>query len=313
MGKSPPDRVSFKTLTSCSSAADQALSFDVITANGDYVTANSQQNPDLFWGLKGGGPASFAVILSATFKTFPETRAAGATMYVNSTRTTNETLFWEAVRIFHSHANDFVDNGLYVYFTVAPLSLRVRPWVAINQTAAQLDAILAPLKTELTAAGVPFENTPARDYNTFFDLYLDLFEDESAGAPMLTSGWMFGRQDVEENNDGIIQAFKTAISPRADLVNKGYMVGHLWNAGYGLPTPNSATNPRFRNASDLILYLVPLPPNATLAQKADLEDVLSNTLDRTMREAGPNGAAYINEVSEIELPCLKNGDKQEEY
>lgn len=267
------------------------------------MTANAENNPHLFWALKGGGPATFAVVVSATFKTFPEMRAAGATMYINSTRVTNETLFWEGVRIFHRHANTFVDAGMYVYFTIGPLSLRVRPWVALNQTAAQLDAILAPMKNELAVAGVPFENTPANEYATFFDLYMDLFEDESGGAPTLTSGWMFSRRDVADNNDGIIEAFKTALSPRPDLTNKGYMVGHLWNAGYGMPVPNSATNPRFRDASDLILYLLPLPANATIAQKADVQDVLSNTLDKAMMEAGPHGCAYVNEVTPRRNHC----------
>ncbi|KAK1752608.1 6-hydroxy-D-nicotine oxidase [Echria macrotheca] len=281
-------------------AADNALSFDVITADGEYVTANAKENPDLFWALKGGGPAAFAVVVSATFKTFPEMRSAGATLYINSTHVTNETLYWEGVRIFHSHANSFVDAGLYVYFTITPLTLRVRPWVAFNQTAAGLDAILAPFKADLTAAGIPFENTPAKEYTTFFDLYIDLFEDESGGTPMLTSGWMFSRQDIAANNDGIITAFKKAISPREDLVNKGYMVGHLWNAGYGVPVPNSATNPRFRDAANLILYNLPVPTNATLEQKADIEDLLANTLDRTMRATGPKGCAYINEADPLQ-------------
>ena len=215
-------------------------------------------------------------------------------------------MFWEGVRIFHSYANHFNDHGLYVYFSVGPMSMRVRPFVAVNQTAAQLDAILAPVKADLTAAGVPFENTPARDYNTFFDLYLDLFEDESAGAPTLTSGWMFGKQDVANNNTGIISAFKTALSPRADLTNKGYMVGHLFNAGHGMPVADSATHPRFRSSADLILYLLPLPANATLAQKADIQDVLTNTLDKAMHAAGPNGAAYINEADPYQANWQNN-------
>jgi hypothetical protein len=35
--------------------ADNVLSFDAITAKGEYVTANAAENPDLFWALKGGG------------------------------------------------------------------------------------------------------------------------------------------------------------------------------------------------------------------------------------------------------------------
>jgi len=284
-------------------AADNALSFDVITADGEYVTANAKENSDLFWALRGGGPAAFGVVVSATFRTFPEARSAGATLYLNSTGIgTNETLLWEGIRIFHRHSNAFVDAGLYALFTIAPLRLRVRPWVAFNKTAAQLDTILAPMKTELKKAGVPFEDTPAREYPTLYDLYLDLFEDESGNnAPMLTSGWMFSRRDVAENNDGIVEAYKKAISPRADFVDKGYMVGHLWNAGYGVSKDKgseSAVNPRFRDASDLILYNLPLPNNvtATIAEKDDLQALMAS-LDQTMMKAGPYGAAYINEVS----------------
>ncbi|KAK4222438.1 6-hydroxy-D-nicotine oxidase [Podospora fimiseda] len=278
-------------------AADHALSFDVITANGKLVTADEKTNSDLFWALKGGGPGTYGVVLSASFKTFAERPSAGATMYINSTLTTNITLFWEGVRIFHSHANYFVDRGLYVYFTVAPGSLRVRPFVAFNQTSVQLEEILEPLKADLTAAGIPFYSGPTLQYASFFDLYLDLFEDESGGPPMLTSGWMFGREDIDNNNDGIIEAMKTAISPREDLIDKGYMVGHLFGAGHNpQPAGISATNPRFRTASDLLLYLVPLPTDATLVQKADLQNVLANTIDRAMRDAAPNGLAYINEA-----------------
>ncbi|KAK4201358.1 6-hydroxy-D-nicotine oxidase [Triangularia verruculosa] len=278
-------------------AADTALSFDVITADGRFVTADEQTNPDLFWALKGGGPGTYGVVVSASFKTFAERHSAGATLYINSTLTTNATVFWEGVRIFHGLANYFVDNGLYVYFSIGPGSLRVRPFVAFNQTSAQLEAVLAPLKADLTAAGVPFYSAPAVQYSSFFDLYLDLFEDESAGPPTLTSGWVFGRADVDNNNDGIVEAMKTAISPRADLVNQGYMVGHLFGAGHNpQPAGISATNPRFRTASDLLLYLIPLPTDATLAQKADMQNVLAHTVDRAMMEAAPNGCAYVNEA-----------------
>ncbi|KAK0740040.1 isoamyl alcohol oxidase [Schizothecium vesticola] len=277
-------------------AADNALSFDVLTADGRFVKADSHHNPDLFYGLKGGGPGNYGVVLSATFKTFAERPSAGAEMYINATLTTNSTLFWEGVRIFHSHANDFVDAGLYVYFTVGPGSMRVRPFVAFNKTAAELNAIVAPLFAELTAAGVPFWTRPARQYATLYDLYLDLFEDESAGPPNLTSGWVIAAEDIENNNDGIMGAFQTAISPRADLANKGYMVGHLFGAGHNVPAGLSATNPRFRASSNLMLYLLPVPVNATLAEKADLQNVLQNTVDKGFQDASPHGCAYVNEA-----------------
>ncbi|KAL3445133.1 FAD-binding domain-containing protein [Aspergillus insuetus] len=53
-------------------AADNALEFTVVTAEGDIVVANKDQNPDLFWALRGGGGGTFGVIIDVTIRTFPD-------------------------------------------------------------------------------------------------------------------------------------------------------------------------------------------------------------------------------------------------
>jgi len=45
-----------------------------------------------------------------------------------------------------------------------------------------------------------------------------------------------------------------------------------------------------------MLYFLPLPTGATLAEKADIQDLLSNTVHKAMRDASPNGCAYVNEA-----------------
>jgi hypothetical protein len=108
------------------------------------------------------------------------------------------------------------------------------------------------------------------------ELYLDLYNDERAETPSLTGGWMFRRPDIAKHNDAIIGAIKTALSPRVDLVDKGYIVGHLFGVGYGvLVTQASLTaiNSHFKNATDLLLYNLPVPPDATLAQEADTNQI----------------------------------------
>ena len=213
-----------------------------------------------------------------------------------SISTTDEDLFWEGVRLFHSQSNHFVDNGLYVYFELGALFFSVKPFVAVNQTAEELETILAPLVEGLEEAGVPHE-LEYSEYDSFYELYIDLFDDEAAGGSLLTGGWLFTHQDVEENNDGIVEAFQTVVSPREDLANQGFMVGHMWDAGFGRPESNSATHPLFRKASDFIITTLNVPVGASIEEKADYQDVLTNTMDEALREAGKHGCSYVNEVS----------------
>ena len=46
---------------------DQLISVDVVTANGDFVKANAKENPDLFWGLRGGG-GNFGIVTDFEFR-----------------------------------------------------------------------------------------------------------------------------------------------------------------------------------------------------------------------------------------------------
>ena len=48
-------------------ACDNVRSIDLVTADGKFVTANAQQNKDLFWGLRGGG-GNFGVATSFEFR-----------------------------------------------------------------------------------------------------------------------------------------------------------------------------------------------------------------------------------------------------
>ncbi|KAJ0160539.1 putative FAD-linked oxidoreductase [Colletotrichum tanaceti] len=279
--------------------ADNALEFEAVTADGEFVRANAAENADLFFGLKGGGPSTYAVVTSVTFRTYVEEKAAGGVLYINGTHTDDPALFWESVRIFHKWSNHFVDNGLYAYYELFNLDFKVRPFVAVGKTQAELDDILRPMLDELRAAGVSFDSW-TKAYDTFHHLYTDLFRAKSAGLHVANGGWTFSHADVDKRNDQIVDAFRTVVSPREDLQGSGFIIGHLWNAGHGWPESNSATHPVFRNATDFVISFLPIPYGASLETKADLWGVLTNIQDEALRQAGPEGCAYVNEVTDIQ-------------
>jgi FAD/FMN-containing dehydrogenase len=49
---------------------DQLLSVDLITANGEFVKASASENPDLFWGVRGGG-GNFGIVTEFEFRLNP--------------------------------------------------------------------------------------------------------------------------------------------------------------------------------------------------------------------------------------------------
>ena len=278
--------------------ADNVLSFDAITAEGEFVTANAKENPDLFWALKGGGPGSFAVVTSITVKTFPEVPTAGVTININSTHTNDTELFNKGVSIFINQSNHFSNLGMFVYFEQGPGPgrLKIAPIVGPNMNATQLRNAVEPLFTQLDAAKVPYD-THFRAFPTFFEFYIDMFEDEPPSPQSVVGGRLFTQRDISENSQKISHALISAS-------NNGLNVGHVVNPGKGAPVVDNAIHPKWRNASIFVITNVLMNGTEPWAVKKEREAFNTNVVGQMLREAGPHGASYVNEVSHTNLSLM---------
>ncbi|KAH6907005.1 FAD binding domain-containing protein [Coprinopsis sp. MPI-PUGE-AT-0042] len=263
-------------------AADQALSFEVVTADGVFRTANAVENPDLFWALRGGGPSTFAAIISVTVKTFPEIPTAGVVLTLSGFNVENS---WKAFGAFHNLANRWVENGMFVYYEMFSGFFSVRPFVGPNMNAAKINQVLQPLYDQLRSQNIQY-TAQVKEYQTFFDLYIDLFQDESAGANSLVGGRVFTRQDIAQRGNEIVAAYRRS--------NAG-IVGHIVGPGFGAPNVDNAIHPGWRNASSFSITSVNLPNQYTYAQLVQAERQLTTEVDGPLVAASPNGLSYVNE------------------
>lgn len=180
---------------------------------------------------------------------------------------------------------------MFVYYELFPGSLNIQPFVGPNMNAAKIRQVVKPLIDQLNRDAIPHDLV-VKDFPSFFELYIDLFADEAAGANMLVGGRIFPKQDIRANGDGIVDAIRKSLS-----ASQGGMIGHIVGPGIGAPVVDNAVHPTWRNAASFSISILNMPTNATLAEKAVAQKLLTEQVDGPLRKASPNGAAYVNEVS----------------
>lgn len=95
--------------------SDSLLSVDVVLADGRFVKASSTQNPDLFWGIRGGG-GNFGIVTSFEFQLQPLGPEVMAGLILYPFEDAREVL--EFYREFTAHAPD--ELGTLAVLRIAP-------------------------------------------------------------------------------------------------------------------------------------------------------------------------------------------------
>jgi hypothetical protein len=133
-------------------AADSVVRAEVVTADGESVVASAQEEPDLFWALRGGGP-NFGVVTSLEFALYPVANVYAGMAFYGIDRARQILSFY---RDWAPTEPDEATSAVTVLRMPAapqlPESLRGRRVVSIRALSLDDGAALGPL---LSAAGDP--------------------------------------------------------------------------------------------------------------------------------------------------------------
>src|SRR6478736_5256556 len=99
----------------CGLTIDNLISADLVLADGSFVKANGDENPDLFWAIRGGG-GNFGVVTSFTFKLHPIDTIYGGPMLYELSETA-DVMKW--YRDLIPTAPDDL-TGFFAFLTVPP-------------------------------------------------------------------------------------------------------------------------------------------------------------------------------------------------
>ncbi|HYH89984.1 MAG TPA: FAD-binding oxidoreductase [Solirubrobacteraceae bacterium] len=94
---------------------DSLLAADVVLADGTLVTASEEQNPELFWALRGGG-GNFGVVTSFVFRAHPVAEIIGGPTLWTMDRAAEVLRFYD--EFMKTAPRDL--NGFFAFLTVPP-------------------------------------------------------------------------------------------------------------------------------------------------------------------------------------------------
>jgi FAD/FMN-containing dehydrogenase len=92
-------------------ALDNLLSADVVTADGQILTASSTENADLFWGLRGGG-GNFGIVTSFEFQVHPAGTVLAGLVLHPASKGRELLRFW---REYEKTAPEEMSNGAILF------------------------------------------------------------------------------------------------------------------------------------------------------------------------------------------------------
>jgi len=238
---------------------DNLLGVDMVLADGRFVTASENQNPDLFWAVRGGG-GNFGVVTSFQFRLHPVALVnAGPTFW--PIEQTPQVM--KAYKQFILEAPEDV-SGFFAFLTVPPVPLFPAELHGRKMCAVIWCSTAAPEKSEKITKAMRSVGKPALDHvgPVPFPALQSLFD------PLLPPGlqWYWRADFVKDFSDeAIAKHFEQALKAPAGLSQV-----HIYpinGAAHRVGRTDTAFSYRDANFALVIVGVDPSPANGPAVTK----------------------------------------------
>ncbi|KAF8528284.1 FAD-binding domain-containing protein [Gautieria morchelliformis] len=273
-------------------AADNALEFQIVIADGSLVTANEASNPDLFWALRGGGAGSWGVIISATFRVFPTFDAVlhTTTITVNSTEDVRTLSTLHAQHIFDM---DPLHPGQYYRWLATPPTFTgVSETHFPNTSIEAVNATLAPYLNAASELGFHFDVSITRSLVN--DILTGLVPDDQGGVEFISGSRLLSDDVYRQNATAVGVAYKLLLDGGVSVISECLVAGGKVSRNANI---SSAVTPKWRTAKTHVIINLPWSESTTPDKvEAVREDMTHNKVPILAALAGPGSGSYSNEA-----------------
>ncbi|KAF2005238.1 FAD binding domain-containing protein [Amniculicola lignicola CBS 123094] len=280
--------------------ADQVLAYEVVTADGEFVTASSTSNPDLFWAMRGGGGSTFGVATSVVVKAHPEMPTTASRFTFTSANIGNET-FWAGIRSYVDYFVPNADAGTYAYFTLIPnvytgiFTFNMSPFFAPGKSLNETKALLQPWFTRLNDLGIHFDPNITH-FDSFYDAWRSSFPLEVVEKVNATTGSrMFPRANfqTEKKREELYQNLRQSSESNRVQVHFNIKAVDPANA-------DNAVNSAWRSNILFAQQAVRWPVNATAAEILRIRKEFQTGDMQRWRDISPGSGGYLAEADRLE-------------
>ena len=272
-------------------AADQTLSFEVVTAEGEVLIASATENSDLYWALSGGGGGTYGIVTSITVKAHESKTVGGAGMQLLASSTTAENYALITAK-FVELLPAMIDAGAMVVFLMTTQYLAIKPLTIWDSTQAKAREVLKPFSDYLVSLGItPPIVYSELSYRNHFDRYLGPLPKGSLEVNRYQFGGRLIPRSVVENNTAELNKVFAGLAKEGVL-----LAGSSADYSKRANTPDNAVLPAWRNS---IIQLQLITNWNSTAPWTDMEAAQRKMTDVIMPKieaVTPGSGSYMNEA-----------------